>query len=93
MKNQIPKHRSPYFFTEQIRGTDTYTLLDPAMSHSNLIRSKDMFEYILRWEDDGGMIVEVNSSTLDQIFVQLVRPANHHQAVSRRHLEMEKPNA
>ena len=52
-----------------------------------------MFEYILRWEDDGGMIVEVNSSTLDQIFVQPVQSANHEQAVSRRHLEMEKPNA
>ena len=52
-----------------------------------------MFENILRWEDDGGKIVEVNSSTLDQIFVQPVRAADHDQAVSRRYLEMEKPNA
>jgi hypothetical protein len=93
MINKTPKHRSSYFFTEQIRGTDTYALLDPAMSHSNQIRSKDMFEYILRWEDDGGMIVEVNSSGPDQIFVQPVRRADHDQAVPRRHPEMEKPNA
>ena len=52
-----------------------------------------MFEYILRWEDDGGMIVEVNSSGPDQIFVQPVRRANHDQAMPQRHLEMEKPNA
>lgn len=93
MKNQTSKHRSSYFFTEQIRGTDTYTLLDSAISHSNLTRNKDMFETILRWEDDGGIIIEVNSSPLDQIFVQPVQPANHEEAVSRRHLEMEKPNA
>jgi len=93
MKNQTSKHRSSYFFTEQIRGTDTYTLPDSAMSHSNRIRSKDMFEYILRWEDDGGMIVEINSSEPDQIFVESVRRANHEQAVPRRHPEMEKPNA
>ena len=93
MENQTSKHRSSYFVTEQIRGTDTYALLDPAMSHSNQIRSKDMFEYILRWEDDGGMIVEINSSEPDQIFVESVRRANHEQAVPRRHPEMEKPNA
>jgi len=63
------------------------------MSRSNLMRSKDMFEYILRWEDDGGMIVEINSSEPDQIFVESVRRANHEQAVPRRHPEMEKPNA
>jgi hypothetical protein len=93
MKNQTPKHRSSYFFTEQIRGKDPNTLLEPAVPPSNLTRSKDMFENILRWEDDGGIIVDVNSSTLDQIFVQPVRSANHEQAMSRRHREMEKPNA
>jgi len=93
MENQTSKHRSSYFFTEQIHGTDTYTLLDSAMSRSNLMRSKDMFEYILRWEDDGGMIVKINSSEPDQIFVESVRRANHEQAVPRRHPEMEKPNA
>ena len=48
---------------------------------------------ILRWEEDGGKIVEINRSALDQIFVQPVWPANPDQAVSRRHLEMEQPNA
>ena len=35
-----------------------------------------MFKNILRWEDDGGKILGVNSSMLDQMFVRPVRPVN-----------------
>mgnify|MGYP003482436650 FL=1 len=52
-------HALPYFFMQRIHGNDPGNLPE-------LARSNGVLENILRWEDDGGKIIEINHSTLDQ---------------------------
>jgi hypothetical protein len=52
-------HALPYFFMQRIHGNDPGNLPE-------LERSKGVLENILRWEDDGGKIIEINHSMLDQ---------------------------
>lgn len=52
-------HALPYFFMQRIHGNDPGNLPE-------LERSNGVLENILRWEDDGGKIIEINHSTLDQ---------------------------
>jgi len=59
MKIESFDHAFPNFFTHRIHGRD------PGNLHE-LERSKGVLTNILRWEDDGGKIVEINRSTLDQ---------------------------
>ena len=42
----------------------------PELIMPQLERPKIELENILRWEDDGGKIIEINYSTLDPHFVQ-----------------------
>jgi len=68
MKNQIRNYRPPYFFAQQVHGKDPVNKWELVIPHFKPGRGKAMFENILRWEDDGGKILEVNSSMLDQMF-------------------------
>ena len=53
MKIKSFDHALPYFFMQRIHGRDPGNLLE-------LKRSKGVLENILRWEDDGGKIFEIN---------------------------------
>src|SRR6185503_8457395 len=70
MKNKFSNGKLSYFFTPRIHGNVLASVKKPA---SESERSKRVIENIPRWEDDGGKIVEINSSTLDQHFIQPVR--------------------
>jgi len=59
-------HTSPYFFMQQIHGKDPGKLLELARPDPELQRKKGVLKNILRWEDDGGKIIEIDHSTLDQ---------------------------
>ena len=59
-------HTSPYFFTQQIHDQDAGNLLALARSDPELQRKKGVLKNILRWEDDGGKIIEVDHSKLDE---------------------------
>lgn len=59
MKIESFDHALPYSFTRQFQGKDPGDLLE-------LERSKSLLENMLRWEDDGGRIIELNHVTLDQ---------------------------
>ncbi|RPJ23622.1 MAG: hypothetical protein EHM33_20335 [Chloroflexi bacterium] len=59
-------HTLPYFFTQRIPGQDPDHLIELAGSDPELERNKGVLENILRWEDDGGQIIEINHSTLDR---------------------------
>ena len=41
-------------------------MIELARPDPELERSKGVLENILRWEDDGGKIIEINHVTLDQ---------------------------
>ena len=56
MKIKSFDHALPYFFTQPIHDKD------PGISALELERSKVVLENILRWEDDGGKIIETNRS-------------------------------
>jgi hypothetical protein len=47
---------------------------------------------IQRWEDDGGQIVEADTTTIKRILVQHPRPAGHHQSWFRRFPKKEEAN-
>ena len=66
MKIKSFDHALPYFFTQRIHGKDPDHLLELARPDPELERSKGVLENILRWEDDGGKIIEINHSALDQ---------------------------
>jgi hypothetical protein len=59
MKIELFDHALPYFFPQPVHSKDPGNLLE-------LERSKGVLENILRWEDDGGKIIEINDSMLDQ---------------------------
>lgn len=65
MKIKSFDHALP-FFTQRIHGKDPGNLLELVRPDPELERSKGVLENILRWEDDGGKIIETNHSTLDQ---------------------------
>ena len=55
MKNKFSNSGLSYFFTPRIHG-NVLAWVKPA---SESKRSKRVIENILRWEDDGGLIIEV----------------------------------
>ena len=54
------------------------------------VKSKN--KYLLRWEDDGGKVIEADSSTLNRPLVQRIRPTGHDQSWFRRFPKKEEPN-
>ncbi|HJR79868.1 MAG TPA: hypothetical protein VJ821_07335 [Anaerolineales bacterium] len=68
MKNIFSNGRLSYFLTPRIHG-NVLAWIKPA---SESERNKCLIENILRWEDDGGKIIEINSSKLDRQFFQPV---------------------
>ena len=66
MKIKLLDHALPYFFTQRIHGKGPGNLLELARPDPELERSKGVLENILRWEDDGGKIIENNHATLGQ---------------------------
>ncbi len=62
MKNKFSNGRLSYVFTPRIHS-NVLTWVKPA---SDLKKSKRVIENILRWEDDGGKIIEINHLTLDR---------------------------
>jgi len=62
MKNKSATHELSYFFRQQIYGKHTGNLLE-------LEKSKGVLENILRWEDDGGQMLDavnqIDESNLD----------------------------
>lgn len=69
MKNKFSNGRLSYFFTPRIHG-NVLAWVRPASAAE---RGQLMNENILRWEEDGGKIIEINYSTLDPHLVQPVR--------------------
>jgi hypothetical protein len=69
MKNRFSNGSLSYFFTPRIHG-NVLAWVKPAFESE---RSKGVIENILRWEDDGGKMIEINYSTLDRHLVQPVR--------------------
>jgi hypothetical protein len=51
---------------QQIHGKDPGKLLELARPDPELRRKIGVLKNILRWEDDGGKIIEIDHSTLDQ---------------------------
>jgi len=66
MQNKSFNRRLSYFVTQRIHG-NVLALVRP---NSETERSKSGVENILRWEDDGGKIIETNHLMLDPPFVQ-----------------------
>ena len=69
MKNRFSNGRLSYFFTPRIHG-NVLAWVKPASAAE---RGQRVNENILRWEDDGGKIIEINYSTLGRHLVQPVR--------------------
>ena len=69
MKNRFSNGRLSYSFTPRIHG-NVLAWVKPAFESE---RSNGVIENILRWEDDGGKIIEINYSTPDRQLVQPVR--------------------
>ena len=68
MKNKFSNGRLSYFFTPRAHG-NVFAWVKPAFESE---RIKGVIENILRWEDDGGTIIEINYSTLERHLVQPV---------------------
>jgi hypothetical protein len=45
---------------------------------------KTELKNILRWEEDGGRIIEADTSTIKRSLVQIVRPSGHDRSWFRR---------
>jgi hypothetical protein len=58
MKNKFSNGKLSYFLTQRIHG-NVLAWVKPA---SELERSKRVIENILRWEDDGGHMLEAGST-------------------------------
>lgn len=61
MKNRFSNRSGlSYFFRQQIHGRDSSVhMLELVKPDSELEKSKGVLEHILRWEEDGGLIIEV----------------------------------
>ena len=69
MKNKSSKRGLSYFFRQRIHGKHTDNLLV-------LEKSKTVLENILRWEDDGGQMLDARNQ-IDESNLDMVRePAN-----------------
>src|SRR4030095_470429 len=68
MKNKFSNGRLSYFFTPRIHS-NVLAWVKPAFESE---RSKRVIENMLRWEEDGGKIIEINYSMLDRHLVQPV---------------------
>ena len=66
MKFQILKHRPPNFYTQQIRHNEPDNMLVLAKPGTDLRSPRGVLENILRWEDDGGKIIEVRHSAFTE---------------------------
>jgi hypothetical protein len=66
MKIKLLDPALPYSFTQRFHGKGPGNLLELVRPDPELERSKGVLENILRWEEDGGKIIEINHSTLDQ---------------------------
>ena len=66
MKIKSFDHALPYFFAQRLRGKDPDNQLELLRPDPELERSKGVLENILRWEDDGGKIIEISYSMLDR---------------------------
>ena len=66
MKIGLFDHTLPYFFAQRIHGKAPRNLLELGRPDPELERSKGVLENILRWEDDGDKIIDINHATLDQ---------------------------
>jgi|GEM_PF-1835532 hypothetical protein len=58
MKNKLANSRLFYFFTPRIHG-NVLAWVKPATASE---RSKRAIENILRWEDDGGQMLDIGNS-------------------------------
>jgi hypothetical protein len=66
MKNKSPCLRLSDFYMQRIHGKSPHNVLDLVIPAHKFVRSKSMFENIMRWEDDGGQMLEIDHSTVDQ---------------------------
>jgi hypothetical protein len=55
-------------------------------------RGTSKYKYILRWEDDGGQIIEANPLPVKRPLMQPIRPAGHDQSWFRRFPKKEEHN-
>ncbi len=62
MKNKLFNHRLSFFIMPRIHRNVLAWVKPDSVSE----RSKRAIENILRWEEDGGKMIEINHSTLDQ---------------------------
>jgi hypothetical protein len=60
MKFQLLEHKPPYFFTKLIYPNQLENRLELVKPKSELRSTTGLIENILRWEDDGGKIMEFN---------------------------------
>jgi hypothetical protein len=66
MKNKSSQRGLSYFFTQRIHGKDSDNMPELVKPESESEITKSVLDNILRWEDDGGKIIEINHSTFDQ---------------------------
>ena len=66
MKNKFSNGRLSYFFTPRIHG-NVLAWVKPA---SDSERNKSVIKNLLRWEDDGGLIIEVAKPIMSLQFDQ-----------------------
>jgi len=74
MKNRSFARVPYYLFRQRNPLKDPQTVLELAIPHAKPERSQDLFEKILRWEEDGGRVVKSNYATPEKFPVQPVHP-------------------
>ena len=72
MKNESFSRIPYYFFRQRNPLKDLQTVLELVIPHAKPEMGQEFFEKILRWEDDGGRVVESSCSILEQSPVQPV---------------------
>jgi hypothetical protein len=76
MKNKLANDRLSYFFTPRIHG-NVLAWLKPATASE---RSKRAIENILRWEDDGGQMLDIGNGA-EKIMVLTANVSAHSKPV------------
>ena len=66
MKNKSPYHRLSNFRMQGIRTRDPQNIFELSIPTFKYIRNEGPSKTILRWEDDGGQIVEIDRSMVDR---------------------------
>jgi len=67
MKNKSSNRGWSYFFRQRIHGRHPVKILELVGPDSELERNKGVNENILRWEDDGGPVLETGNPPLPQL--------------------------